>query len=223
MVDNISTDIDFASIEEDHQKLLQLYKANEIEQKDDLLDTKPLIPLSTVFPKYPTERVSKGSIENVDPWDDMGGYDDEVTKYYNEPDPRGKTSKNTFEKKHSNWAAAWGDSSDGEIGDLWGDINCSDDELFEENTPTQMYEKAEEIEAAVDKISADVQEISRDMGELVPLVSDTNEDVRMLTSDLSKLNKRVTNIEHSLKKIEVGMDGINSLMQTIVDHFTDET
>jgi len=82
----------------------------------------------------------------------------------------------------------------------------------------QIQEKMEEIAVTVDKTATDVSELSRDMGEMLPLVSDTNEDVRSLNTEVSKLTKRVTTVEQSLKKLEIGIDSLNILMQIIVDH-----
>jgi len=229
-MDNISTDIDFDAIEEKHQKNLQLYQENgaAIVQPDPPV-IHDLIPLSTkassTIPPYPTKSISKGDY-NCDPWEDMG-WTDEFDKYSNESDPCGRKvskPKNTYLKSSTWQANAWAESSDEEI-TPWGDMYSDDEAIYDNSNPdnsTSVFEKMEEIEVSTDKIAADIQEVSRDMGELVPLVSDTNEDVRNMATDVYKINRRVGKLEDSLISLHNKMDGVNDFLKIIVDHFNNE-
>jgi len=214
-MDNISTDIDFDAIEKKHQINLLLYQENgAVKVQPDPPILHDLIPLSN-------KHVYKGDY-NCDILEDMG-WTDEFDKYSNEPDPCGKSFnklKNTYIKKPT-WKSNPSEESYEDIAP-WGDL-YSDDEIIYDNSEknSSVFEKIEEIEVSTDKIAADVLEVSRDMSELIPIVTDTNEDVRNIQIDISKINKRFDNFEDSLASLHLKMDGVNHFLKIIADHFNE--
>lgn len=168
-----------------------------------------------IMPSYEEYKPSKGHKNKDDKWAVHAWEDD---------------SEEDMNVIFDRLAGVEGNVSDGEFADLgtspdpWGGGNAkSHSKPLNNEHLAQIQEKNEEIAVTIDKVSTDTAELMRDMGELLPLASDTNEDVRSLNTEVSKLTKRVTSMEQSIKKLETSMSGLNNLMQIIVDHLQTNT
>lgn len=166
-----------------------------------------------------------------------------------EEDPRGKvykpsSGKNNYWESHA-WPEYSGDEYDvaqysdvefANSGEDYSDVldamenNKTLNEKHDETSAAtststkehvlQLADRLEEAIVAIEAIYGDTKEISREVAELTPLVTDTNEDVRTMKSEIKKLNTRLISVESTLNKLELSTTSLNNMMETIVKHLT---
>jgi hypothetical protein len=242
--DNMSVDIDFAAIEADHERTLQIYKV----AKDTVPESaRPLIPVSNKITA--TGRRHFGT----NPLDDcpqlVDSYEAEIMKYHNdesEEDPRGQTFPKLNPLKHIKkdiWQVhAWNEDSDEEtdINAIFDrldkrDAHASDSEFveftdaFDSHTSTSpkkaitsLCEKADELGVTIDKITADVAEVARDLGEVVPLITENQESLSDLKIGQVDIKKRISAIESQMATLIKSVASANEYMKIIVSHIIEK-
>lgn len=160
--------------------------------------------------------------------------------------PKNKYTDNPKQNtgKTDHWQAhAWADDSEESMNELYDKLNnydSTDDFVeFGEDDPNpwgnfideptrkkigkndktlhlfmaQMQEKGDEMSVTMDKLSGDV-------GEILPLVSDANENLCEIKSDIAKITNRVAKMEATLRKLDISITSLNNMMEIIVHHFT---
>jgi len=179
---------------------------------------------------------------------EMSKYDNEEDPRGSVPKNKYTNHPKRHTGKTDHWQAhAWADDSEEDMNDLFDKLNNTDSHSkiydndtmedfvdFGEDDPnpwgnfideptkpstkndktlhlfmTQMQEKGDEMSVTMEKLS----------GEILPLVSDTNEDLREVKTDVAKLTNRVVKMEATLRKLDISVTGLNNMMEIIVQHF----
>lgn len=94
----------------------------------------------------------------------------------------------------------------------------------------QILERVEEVAVVMETLSGDSKEISKEIAELNPLIADASENINEIHTEIKKINNKLANlesklnklttVESKLNKLTLSMESIESMLKTLVNHYT---